>query len=76
MLQLRSRAGRVFTRQAPPFNEAGGGIIGVIWAPPPPGGPPHAFLGQGPVCYHTFLTGTRPDYRWGGGLRRDRGTEY
>jgi len=58
-----------------PYTGPGGGIFRVIPAPPPPRAQPHSFPGRGPVCYHQFLTGTRPGYGWGGGLSGDRGRE-
>jgi len=51
-----------------------GGIFWVI-PTPPPRGHPHLFPGGCPVCYHPFLTGTRPRYGWGEGLSGDRGRE-
>jgi len=50
----RGGAGRVFTRQAPPLQRAGGVILGVIPAPPPSGASPHSFPGWGPVSPHMF----------------------
>jgi len=52
-----------------------GGMFRVIPALPRSGAHPHSFPGQGPVCYHLFLTGTRLGYGWGGGLSGDRGRE-
>ena len=59
---LRGGAGRVFTRQAPPLQQAGGVILGVIPAAPPSGASPRSFPGRGPflpTCFNGDQSGER-----------------
>jgi len=72
---VTGRGGAGFHSQGPALTRGRGGIFRVIPAPPTPGAHPHSFPGRGPICYHPFLTGTRPGYGWGGGLSGDRGRE-
>jgi len=73
--RYRSRAGLVFSHQAPPLHWAGRGIFRVIPAPPLPGAHLYRFPRRGPICNHPALADTRLGYGWGGGWRGDRGRE-